>query len=946
MGNRTAGGLLERESELSAIERFVGTDTTRAGGMLLIRGPAGIGKTRLLEVVVAVGAASGLSVHVARAGELEGDLAWGVVRQLFSPVMARHAGDGPVLTGAARLARPALGLGEEPVGADALSAALHGLYWFAADLSEQRPLLLAVDDVQWADPASSRWLQYLAKRISDVPVLLAVTVRPGDPRASERAAALQEATDPVVLDPRPLTADASARVIASTLGDEPDARFLGACGRATGGNPFLLTELVRRLEADGIEPVAEHAGRVAAMTPDAVARSVLRRLAALPADEGTVARAVAVLGGGADVSLVARLAGLDETRTAGAADALAAAELLRPGAPLRFVHPLVAAAVHDAIPPLAREIAHGGAARALAERGAEHDAVAAQLIQSGVVGEPWAVDTLLAAAASARGRGAPEEAAAYLRCALRERPSGDRRAAVLLELGSVEAEVHGPEALEHLRQACDVATDPTMRASATLALSGALVIGDGHDEAIARLEATLTDVAGHARELDLQLGAALTSARWYTAGAGRNPLAVHVPVDGLTGATLGERIMLAALAADALFGAREPAANAVALVEQALRGDGFIQDLGPEFISFWQSMYLLHAADALDLADRHERAAIEAAKARGSATALCMAATFQGDLLVQRGQLREAEAALEQALSLDAPWPFFPLIAAHVGIRTLVEQGRIDEADFVAARIDIPRGRTLWLNDLFAICSRGFLRLAQHRAVEALEDFRLVARDAPTVNPAVYPWRSGAALALAALDRREEAWDLVEEELALARVVAVARPIGIALRTMGTLNGPRDGLEHLRESVAVLEACPSPLERARSQLELGSALRRTGKRAEAVPLLREALDAAERGAAAPLAERARRELVDAGSRPRRPARLGRDVLTPSELQVARLAADGHANKSIAQTLFVSLRTVETHLTHAYAKLGITTRRQLPAALAGGVGAPPASEPAR
>ena len=181
----------------------------------------------------------------------------------------------------------------------------------------------------------------------------------------------------------------------------------------------------------------------------------------------------------------------------------------------------------------------------------------------------------------------------------------------------------------------------------------------------------------------------------------------------------------------------------------------------------------------------------------------------------------------------------------------------------------------------------------------------------------------GAATALAALGRRDEAWELVEEELATARVFGVARPIGIALRAMGTIAGPRDGLELLRESVEALEGCPSPLERAHSQLELGSALR-------------EALDAAERSAAAPLAQRARRELVDAGSRPHRPARLGRDVLTPTELQVARLAAEGHANKAIAQTLFVSLRTVETHLTHAYAKLGITARRQLPDALATGV----------
>ena len=920
------------------IDRFVGTDTTRSGGMLLIRGPAGIGKTRLLAAVAARGAERGLAVHSARAGELEGDLAWGVVRQLFSPVLTGfRAGDDPVLSGAARLARPALGLGDEPVGADSLSAALHGLYWLAADLSERRPLLLAVDDVQWADPASARWLQYLAKRVADVPVLLAVTVRPGDPRAGERATALQDADNPVVLDPRPLTAGASAQVIAATNGREPDREFLQACWRATGGNPFLLTELARQLTADHVDPVAAQAGRVAEMTPEAVARSVLRRLAALPGDAGVVAHTVAVLGGGADVRLVAALAGLDEARTAEAADALAAAELLRGGEPLDFVHPLVGAAVHDAIPPLARQTAHAGAARALAGRGASPDAIAPQLVQSSAIGEPWAVDTLLSAALSARGRGAPEEATAYLRRALLEEPRGDRRAAVLLELGAVEAELGGREALARLSEAYDLAADPALRAAATLALAGALVIADGHREAIQRLETTLGDVAGSSRELDLQLGAALTSAGWYLSGEQRDAARFAAPVDVQEGATLGERIMLAALAADSLFAAREPATVAVGLIERALAGRGFLQDLGPEFISFWQAMYLLHAADAVEMADRHERQAFDVARARGSATALWMTATYQAELHLLRGQLPDAEAQVDHALTFDAPWPFFRLILAHISIRTLIEQGRLTEADAVAVELgDFPSGKQLSLNDLFPLCSRGHLRLAQHRPADALADFRRVARDAPTTNPAVYPWRSGAATALAALGRRDEAWELVEEELATARVFGVARPIGIALRAMGTIAGPRDGLELLRESVEALEGCPSPLERAHSQLELGSALRRTGRRAEAVPLLREALDAAERSAAAPLAQRARRELVDAGSRPHRPARLGRDVLTPTELQVARLAAEGHANKAIAQTLFVSLRTVETHLTHAYAKLCITARRQLPDALATGV----------
>jgi DNA-binding CsgD family transcriptional regulator len=194
--------------------------------------------------------------------------------------------------------------------------------------------------------------------------------------------------------------------------------------------------------------------------------------------------------------------------------------------------------------------------------------------------------------------------------------------------------------------------------------------------------------------------------------------------------------------------------------------------------------------------------------------------------------------------------------------------------------------------------------------------------------------RSGAALALLRLGQRQRARALAEAELADVRVFGAPRALAVALRVAGLVHGGDDGLGLLRESAAVLQDSPALLERAHSLAELGAALRRAGYRAAARDPLREALDLAARCGARPLVGRARDELTATGARPRRAWRSGVDALTPSELRVVRLAAEGASNREIAHTLYVTLKTVESHLAHAYTKLNIERRSQLQHALAG------------
>ena len=199
-------------------------------------------------------------------------------------------------------------------------------------------------------------------------------------------------------------------------------------------------------------------------------------------------------------------------------------------------------------------------------------------------------------------------------------------------------------------------------------------------------------------------------------------------------------------------------------------------------------------------------------------------------------------------------------------------------------------------------------------------------------NPALVAWRSHLALALIALDRRDEALELAREEVELAREWGAPRPIGVALRALGLAQSGQEGIATLRESLEVLGSSSAKLERARSLVELGAALRRSNKRAEARELLKEGIDQAVRSGSQPLVDQAEAELAATGARPRRLLLSGVESLTASERRVADFAARGLSNKDIAQTLFVTTKTVEVHLSNVYRKLGIGSRNDLPQAL--------------
>jgi hypothetical protein len=514
--------LLERDAVLARIDQRVRDAIGGAGSLLLLEGPAGIGKTRLVIATGRRGRELGIEALSARGSELERDFAYGLVRQLFeAPVLAASPSErDELLAGAAGRASALFGVARpHDDAADALLdpsfAILHGLYWLCANLARRSALLLCVDDLHWADQASLRFLHYLGRRLQELPIAVVGAARPAEwHEGSPLLAALTADPSAEVVMLAPLSEQAVAELVRLGLGAEVDPDFARASHEVTGGVPFLVQELVRTIAEEGIEPTAPAASRVVALAPRTVSQSVVQRLSRLSSAARELARAAAVLGE-ADLRLAAGLAGVDPRGAATAADELAAAGILEQGRPLRFVHPIVRAAVEADLSSGEQAGLHAAAARQLADEGASSDRIAAHLLATDPASDDWVVDSLRAAAGPAVATGVPDSAVAYLRRALAEPPSEPLRPDLLLELGFAESYAGDPQAAVHLKAALDAATGVSTQVSIALALGRMLQIDGRNHEALEVFDRTRARIGGADRRAALTLeGAALGAAQF------------------------------------------------------------------------------------------------------------------------------------------------------------------------------------------------------------------------------------------------------------------------------------------------------------------------------------------------------------------------------------------------------------------------------------------------
>jgi tetratricopeptide (TPR) repeat protein/DNA-binding CsgD family transcriptional regulator len=900
------------------------------GRMLLIHGPAGIGKSRLLQEVRRTAAEKGGLVLTARGSQLERDFGFGVVRQLFEGTVADPARRATLLAGAASSAQavfsdvPAGGHAQDPADrAGGSFAVLHGLYWLTVNLAGEQPVVLAVDDVQWCDTGSVRALSFLLRRLEGLPVLVAASLRTGETNDDETLLSeLAQDHATVSVHPGPLGPEGTAQLVRHRLGDNAHERFIAACHRTTAGNPLLLRQLLRALQVEGIRPDASHADTVNAIGSRAVSSMVLMRLQRLPGECTAVARAVSVLGDGADLPVVASLAQLDEEQTAAAIAVLARAEVIRVDQPLGFVHPLVDDAVYQDIPPGERELAHERAARVLISLEAPAEQVAAHLLLAPRRGNQEAVAALRQAAETAAERGVADAAKTYLQRAIAEPPRAEDRPALLVELGRLATMTDGPAAVASLKAAYATLIDPTPRAEVATLLARTLVFAGGPGEATAFARAAAADLPDeldddrqglHALERIAGYMHGLPTAEWLVGdpeptgeGVGAKQLAATLAWEELI--TTGDRLKALRLARFAVEGGDLQRVDAGLLWVVAT----FVQEMCDESSGdFW------------------DRTLAEAYR-RGSLFSALSVHLWRGHMLWHHGNLREALQSVhtsnDQSRQWGAPAVGVPYGQAFI-LGILLEQGELAQARRIAeSALNTPR-----FGDGARLFEENYARLlaAEGHHEEALARLdRTEQMQTSVTNPVWRPWRTYRAPILAAVGRVDEARELMVEEVRMARQWGAGSVLGRTLRVAGELGGPgaedmlREALELLRPSVARFELACAEVALARVSTDP----------AERESLLRSALDRSLECGSDGLYRQAAAELIADGiDVPADPA----SVFTPTqtERRIINAVAGGYSHREIAEALFLTPARVERTLAELRAGLGATDDSELPGLLA-------------
>ncbi|MFE1251806.1 ATP-binding protein [Streptomyces sp. NPDC058735] len=931
--------LVERERELALIARL--TRSTAAGdpALVVFEGPDGIGKTALLNTLLRQARDLGLRVVHTRAGQAGHRLSLSTTHALLAGLTADGAARLPLTAWPSPPPAPASRAPQlycydvDTTGVSfAVLAELHEVVRSAAMTG---PLVIAVDDAEEADPASLRFLAHTARRMTGLPVLLALTRRSGThvPSLSEVAAL------PLchVLRPRPLTGAGIGLLTRRLAGVETDAAFQECCLAATNGNPLMVTRLLTTLREEELPLTAARFGSMGEDEVPAFRPRALRLLHRQPAATVQAARALAVLGDGAAPETCARLAHLDSTAFVGSVLVLISLGFVTSNGDgtWSFAHDLLRNAVLGDMSEDDFASAHRRAARLLHDSGASAADVAEHLRHAGTAPEAWERAVLREAAREAMLRAAPERAVELLRPCVPEGTEDACDPALLVELGVAERRVDPGASVRHLTAAIRRASRPETRLTALGALTEALTRQGQVTRALTMLSRYRSDVTATASasvsasdaaspelmEAQMLLAATVNRAA-YTEVLGTVAFDLSLP-----GESAGERALLAARAAisvcrldrvgECVAAARTVVRRASATTDSvACRSAGGLTLLYADLPHEAEQVYRTLLEETDPLTDpAHPNLLAHSAEAHQRLGGLDEALRATAAVL---RNIEVARAGAHQALPLA------------VRLHALLDWGDLAEASRLAAQIPDPVPDDAWQwNEV--LCARGRLHLAKgdpRRALAHLEQCGRREAGWQRVSPAVSPWWYWTGLTRLALGDRGAALALAEEAVGRARAAGLPCALGSGLELWAEAVGDDERQPLLEEAEQVLAGTRAALLRARVRVARGQMLHRLGYNKAAREVLRQGWEEAYAVGSRSLHDLAHRALLATGARPRRPVSRGLGALTHSEAQVARLAADGRSNAWIAERLFVTQRTVEVHLTSVYRKLGLSGRREL------------------
>ena len=954
---KVADHLVGRASELEAIDRALGRLCDGRVGPLVIQGEPGIGKTRLLGELANRADARGCTVLAGSASELELDLPfWVFVDALdeyvsgLDPRLVASLPDevrGELAQVLPSLADAASGGG--PVLQDERYRAHRAVRDLLERLAVSRPLVLALDDVHWADAASVELVTALLRSPPDAAVLLAMGARPR--QIPDRLAAALERADRqdglARLELRSLPRAAAGEL----LGDDVGRERADELYEEAGGNPFYLQQLARSHGAGARAPLAGSALEAVGV-PAAVIASLAEELGLLSADTRRVLCGAAVSGDPFEPDLAAAAAGADDATAMEAFDELLDLGLARPtDVPrrFRFRHPLVRRAVYESAPGGWLLGAHERCAQALAERGAPAAARAHHVEFAARHGDLAAVAVLTEAGTAAILR-APASAARWFSAAVRlmpdDAPTEQRVGLLLARARALAAEGRLAESYADLLASIALAPAEAvgLRVQLTTTCAGVERLLGRHEEAHARLVAGLDQLPdpGAADAISLMIELAIDglfraepeSVRDWgrrAVGAARELgdrpilaaaaaiLTLGHAVTGSIGEAQGvyaETSALVAAMSDEELGARVDAAaylcsaatfldrydEAVVHAERALRLGRAAGQLHPTLIPALGAAHFMRGrlAEAAKVLD----AGVEAARLAGITQSMAWMLRNRSLLSVAAGDIPAALEMAEEALALT---------------QRLDESVLSSWAAMAVARASVMAGRSQRAVDVLAPSEvEGLLR-----AVPGA--WRLIGLEA-------------LATAYADLDRGDEAARAVAAAEALAAALGLPMATAWAQRAAAAValhaGEPVTAAERALASAAAAEQAGAVVEAALSRMVAGRAFAAAGEQDRAAAELELAAATFEACGALPHRDAAEQELRRLGRRVYRRTRpgvadaAGLAALTERELQIAGLVVDRKTNPEIAAELFLSLKTIETHMRNTFRKLGVSSRVEL------------------
>jgi DNA-binding CsgD family transcriptional regulator/tetratricopeptide (TPR) repeat protein len=929
-----------REVELEALGATLDRAASGRLAIAIVDGEAGIGKTRLLAQALQDARGRGFRDAAGRAHELERTRPFGLLADALG--CDRSAADPRRAAIAALLTTRAGERGAVTVSSDPglQFQAVDALVDLVETLALERPLALGLDDLQWADPSSLLTLAALARRLADLPVALVGCLRPM-PRAGELERALEamEAAGGRRLPLDRLGEQAVAELVADTIAAEPGRTLLAEVA-AAGGNPLFVTELLGALLAEGAVQTVEGRAEVAEPTlPPTLRLTILRRLSFLPDDTLQALRAAAILGSSfslTDLSVTTGRPVLELSTVLAAA--IRARILEEKGDRLRFRHDLIHEAIYLDLPASARVGLHREAGRRLAESGAAALQVAEHLARGAGRGDAAAIDWLVRAAREAAGS-SPAVAAELLERAIGLlEPADPGRDQLLAErAGALMAAGRLTEAEAAYRRLLDRDHDPSVDAPARLWLARTLSAQGRMGDALRELQLlqrfpTLEDqlraaVQGSEGVARLELGdldgaaAAADQARSTAATAGNHPI-----------------VSLATAAQAMVEELRAHLDGALRIVEDGMR----LADRSPQRQGHRYPLHFVRGRILLEL-DRlgEARSTLQDGRRVGEQLGMHWSLSlYEVFLAMERflaGEWDDALAGFQAALELATETGERYSVVLVESVRSLIalHRGDLSDAEQAVARAERelagtgPRYRSHW-----AMWARALLLEAGGATVEAYASLAgcwdLCARSGLAVDyPVLGPDLVRLALAAGERARAERVAAAVAEVAAGNQAPSLA---GAALRCQGLLEGDP---AILRAAVDAYAKGPRPLQLALAAEDAGAAAARQGAVQDAVPLLRQAIEFHERLGAARDAARVEARLRELGIRrgrrgPRKRPQIGWESLTPTERTVVDLVAEGLTNPQIGERLYISRRTVQTHLVSVFAKLSISSRVQLAA----------------